>query len=129
MGTNNLLLKVVKRKRKRVADDYPCTMGEYTAEVIGVVSKTARFRSDFTLSFSLTKNNESIIGMADYQYFPNMDDPVAKLRLAMDNMDGTHPLSDLLLPNRSMILYQCKLSARIQFQRKIKATNPFPQQF
>ena len=27
--------------------------------------------------------------MVDYQYFPDMDDPVAKLRLAMDNMDGT----------------------------------------
>ena len=26
--------------------------------------------------------------MIDYQYFPNADDPVAKLRLAMDNMDG-----------------------------------------
>ena len=26
--------------------------------------------------------------MIDYQYFPNVDDPVAKLRSAMDNMDG-----------------------------------------
>ncbi|KAF8803887.1 hypothetical protein BYT27DRAFT_7340686 [Phlegmacium glaucopus] len=70
VGTNNLLLKVIKKKRKHVADDYPCTIGEYTAEVVGIVSKTARFRS-----------------MVDYQYFPNMDDSVAKLRLAMDNMD------------------------------------------
>jgi hypothetical protein len=26
--------------------------------------------------------------MIDYQYFPDMNDSVAKLRLAMDNMDG-----------------------------------------
>ena len=26
--------------------------------------------------------------MIDFQYFPNVDDPVAKLRSAMDNMDG-----------------------------------------
>jgi len=45
VGTNNLLLKVVKKKRKHVADEYPCTIGEYTAEVVGIVSKTARFRS------------------------------------------------------------------------------------
>lgn len=50
VGTNNLLLKVTKRKRKQVAGD-PCTTGEYTAEVIGVVSKTARFRSDFLCLF------------------------------------------------------------------------------
>ena len=46
VGTNNLLLKVTKRKRKQVFGD-PCTTGEYTAEIVGVVSKTARFRSDF----------------------------------------------------------------------------------
>lgn len=27
-------------------------------------------------------------GMADFQYQPDMSDPVAKLRLAMDTMDG-----------------------------------------
>ena len=48
VGTNNLLLKVTKRKRKQVAGD-PCTTGEYTAEVVGIVSKTARFRSDLML--------------------------------------------------------------------------------
>lgn len=26
--------------------------------------------------------------MADYQYIPNMSDPVAQLRMAMDKMDG-----------------------------------------
>jgi general transcription factor 3C polypeptide 5 (transcription factor C subunit 1) len=45
VGTNNLLLKVTKRKRKHVDDD-SSTIGEYTTEVVGVVSKTARFRSD-----------------------------------------------------------------------------------
>ena len=53
VGTNNLLLKVTKRKRKQVDGGDPCpTTGEYTAEVVGVVSKTARFRSDFYV-FSL----------------------------------------------------------------------------
>ena len=47
VGTNNLLLKVTKRKRKQQVVGDPCTTGEYTAEVVGVVSKTARFRSDF----------------------------------------------------------------------------------
>ena len=28
--------------------------------------------------------------MVDYQYLPDMDDPLAKLRLAMDNMDGIY---------------------------------------
>jgi hypothetical protein len=28
------------------------------------------------------------VGMADYQFLPDMNDPVAKLRLAMDRMDG-----------------------------------------
>ena len=47
VGTNNLLLKVTKRKRKQQVAGDPCTTGEYTAEVVGVVSKTARFRSDY----------------------------------------------------------------------------------
>ena len=42
---NNLLLKVVKRKRRL------CTgtgvVGEFTAEIVGIVSKTARFRSAY----------------------------------------------------------------------------------
>lgn len=31
--------------------------------------------------------------MVDYQYLPDMNDPVAKLRIAMDEMDGTIPPS------------------------------------
>ena len=57
VGTNNLLLKVTKRKRKPVAGD-PCTTGEYTAEVVGIVSKTARFRSDFMVFFFSVFANE-----------------------------------------------------------------------
>jgi general transcription factor 3C polypeptide 5 (transcription factor C subunit 1) len=33
--------------------------------------------------------------MADYQYQPDMNDPVSKLRLAMDNMDGRFYLLNL----------------------------------
>jgi general transcription factor 3C polypeptide 5 (transcription factor C subunit 1) len=44
VSTNNVLLRVVKRKRWRVEGDM---MGEYTAEAVGVVSKTVRFRSEF----------------------------------------------------------------------------------
>ncbi|KAJ7699882.1 RNA polymerase III transcription factor IIIC subunit-domain-containing protein [Mycena rosella] len=69
--TNNLVLKVVKRKRKNRMDaDDGAPQGEYRVEVVGSTSKTVRFRS-----------------MADYQYQPDMNDPVTKLRLAMDNMD------------------------------------------
>ncbi|KNZ74435.1 Transcription factor tau subunit sfc1 [Termitomyces sp. J132] len=66
--TNNILLKIVKKRRKNRLEDG--AIGEYTAEAIGVIPKTARFRS-----------------MVDYQYQPDMNDPVSKLRIAMDNMD------------------------------------------
>ncbi|KAI0751283.1 RNA polymerase III transcription factor IIIC subunit-domain-containing protein [Daedaleopsis nitida] len=69
--TSNIVLMIVKRKRRRVegqAEDG--AIGEYTVEAVGSVPKTARFRS-----------------MADFQYQPNMSDPVAKLRKAMDSMD------------------------------------------
>ncbi|PCH41610.1 hypothetical protein WOLCODRAFT_17227 [Wolfiporia cocos MD-104 SS10] len=72
--TNNILLRVVKRRRKRRDGDTggngDGSVGEYTVQAVGVVSKTARFRS-----------------MADYQFQPSMSDPVAKLRSAMDDMD------------------------------------------
>jgi general transcription factor 3C polypeptide 5 (transcription factor C subunit 1) len=46
--TNNILLRVVKRKLKhpRPEDDGAQTVGEYTAVAVGVVPKTARFRSE-----------------------------------------------------------------------------------
>lgn len=48
VGTNNILLKVVKRRRKRRMDRDrdDGAMGEYTAEAIGIIPKTARFRSE-----------------------------------------------------------------------------------
>ncbi|KAG6855045.1 hypothetical protein C0991_005974 [Blastosporella zonata] len=68
VATNNILLKVVRKRRKNRLEDG--AIGEYTAEAIGVIPKTARFRS-----------------MVDYQYQPDMNDPVSKLRVAMDEMD------------------------------------------
>ncbi|RDX53075.1 hypothetical protein OH76DRAFT_1453987 [Lentinus brumalis] len=69
--TSNIVLKVVKRKRRRKEgslDDG--SIGEYTVQAVGVIPKTARFRS-----------------MADFQYQPEMSDPVAQLRSSMDTMD------------------------------------------
>ncbi|KAJ2934541.1 hypothetical protein H1R20_g2576, partial [Candolleomyces eurysporus] len=72
VNTNNLVLEVTKRKRKKRpgqdADDG--VIGEYKAEIVGVTTKTVRFRS-----------------MVDFQYLPDMDDPISQLRLAMDRMD------------------------------------------
>ena len=45
VGTSNILLKVTKRKRRRVDDDG--VVGDYIAEPLGVILKTARFRSEF----------------------------------------------------------------------------------
>ncbi|KAG5351267.1 hypothetical protein C0989_007207 [Termitomyces sp. Mn162] len=78
--TNNILLKIVKKRRKNRLEDG--AIGEYTAEAIGVIPKTARFRS-----------------MVDYQYQPDMNDPVSKLRIAMDNMDGIY-LTHLCIHSR-----------------------------
>jgi general transcription factor 3C polypeptide 5 (transcription factor C subunit 1) len=46
--TNNILLRVVKRRLKhpRPDDDGAQTVGEYTAVAVGVIPKTARFRSE-----------------------------------------------------------------------------------
>ncbi|KAF5387778.1 hypothetical protein D9615_000215 [Tricholomella constricta] len=72
VATNNILLKIVKRRRKKRLNGEMSdgAVGEYTAEALGIIPKTARFRS-----------------MVDYQYQPDMNDPVSKLRVAMDNMD------------------------------------------
>ncbi|KAF8760040.1 RNA polymerase III transcription factor (TF)IIIC subunit [Rhizoctonia solani] len=95
VGTNTLLVKVVTRKKKQVArtseiGDSESTVagssedkgkgkervdeesqGTYTAEVMGIIPKTVRFRS-----------------MADFQYQPNEDDYVVQMRRAMDRLDG-----------------------------------------
>ncbi|KAI5125023.1 hypothetical protein M0805_007447 [Coniferiporia weirii] len=69
--SNNILLKVTKRKRKRrEGDEGGGPVGEFVAEAVGVVPKTMRFRS-----------------MADFQYAPDTSDPVVQLRAAMDRMD------------------------------------------
>ena len=49
--TNNILLKVRKRRRKqREGEDTP--QGEYVAEAVGVIPKTARFRSESPSKFT-----------------------------------------------------------------------------
>ncbi|KAI9508648.1 RNA polymerase III transcription factor IIIC subunit-domain-containing protein [Russula earlei] len=90
--TNNILLRVVKRKFKRPppspgdgVDDNDNNhdsdgdgdgggshnvIGEYTAVAVGVIPKTARFRS-----------------MADFQYRPAQDDLLSDLRRAMTALD------------------------------------------
>jgi len=55
IGANNLLLKVVKRRRKTRPDadvsgsstSADGSMGDYTAEICGIVAKTGRFRSAY----------------------------------------------------------------------------------
>ncbi|KAF9780292.1 RNA polymerase III transcription factor IIIC subunit-domain-containing protein [Thelephora terrestris] len=73
--TNSILLKVVKRRRKRMegtlTDEQDAgSIGEYTVEPVGLIPGTARFR-----------------GLADYQYNPDPEDPVSKLRMAMEDLD------------------------------------------
>lgn len=47
VGTSNVLLKVVKRKRRKInAEGNQTLVGEYTAQAVGVIPKTARFRSE-----------------------------------------------------------------------------------
>ncbi|KAI0053086.1 hypothetical protein FA95DRAFT_1579753 [Auriscalpium vulgare] len=78
VATNNIVLKVVKRKRRKAnptenaSGDNSCeaVVDEYTATAIGVIPKTARFRS-----------------MADYQFQPEVEDPISKLRVAIGEMD------------------------------------------
>ncbi|KAH8118324.1 RNA polymerase III transcription factor IIIC subunit-domain-containing protein [Phellopilus nigrolimitatus] len=69
--SNNILLKVTKRRRKRKeVEGMGGTEGDFLAEAVGVITKTARFR-----------------GMADFQYSPDASDPAVLLRAAMDRMD------------------------------------------
>jgi general transcription factor 3C polypeptide 5 (transcription factor C subunit 1) len=51
--TSNILLRVVKRKLKHPPDDDngAQTVGEYTAVAVGVIPRTARFRSEQSLTF------------------------------------------------------------------------------
>ncbi|KAF8316858.1 hypothetical protein DL93DRAFT_2077675 [Clavulina sp. PMI_390] len=96
-STSNLLLKVVTRRKKNrnaeeegaapmdidhsasrssskgkeKAHDPSTPMPEYTAEVVGLLKKTVRFRS-----------------MADFQYAPPLNDRVSNIRAMMDRMDA-----------------------------------------
>ena len=86
---NNLLLKVVKRKwRSADTGDDDGGVGEFTAEIVGSIPKTARFRSAVVLASCCASMAKFDAGMADFQYLPDMNDPVAKLRMAMKNWDG-----------------------------------------
>lgn len=55
VSTNNILLKIVKKRRKRRLekglDDG--AVGEYTAEAVGIIPKTTRFRSECDSSLDL----------------------------------------------------------------------------
>lgn len=102
VGTNNILLKVVKRRRKRRIDQVwdDGAIGEYTAEAVGIIPKTARFRSESHLDTFAHSDYTKWSGMVDYQYQPDMNDPIAKLRVAMENMDGDSVTHSLHLRHR-----------------------------
>ena len=55
VGTNNIVLKIVKKRRKKRSegDLDDGTVGDYKAEAVGVINKTSRFRSKHrhTLTF------------------------------------------------------------------------------
>ena len=88
--TNNILLRVVKRKRRRLNPDGTTeTVGEYTASAVGVIPKTARFRSRYLGDdYAYVGTCAHFIGIADFQFQPNMNDPVSKLRIGMEKLDG-----------------------------------------
>lgn len=71
VATNNLVLKVTKRRKKvQSGKTQHWAPGEYKAEIVGVMSKTVRFRS-----------------MVDFQFEPEGADPISKLRRSMHEMD------------------------------------------
>ncbi|KAG7445824.1 uncharacterized protein BT62DRAFT_135878 [Guyanagaster necrorhizus] len=71
VASNAILLKVVKRKKKKQTESpEDVFIGEYTTEAVGIIPKTIRFRS-----------------LADYQYQPDVEDPMGKLRMSMSAMD------------------------------------------
>ncbi len=66
VSTNNVLLKVVKRKLKHprppTSDgDGAQTVGEYTAIAVGVIPKTARFRSEQQPSWRLSGGTSNMM--------------------------------------------------------------------
>ncbi|KAG8738626.1 tau 95 subunit of transcription factor TFIIIC [Ceratobasidium sp. 428] len=100
VATNKLLVKVVARRKKKTIENYldeasldlnktgtkttgkgkgkdvgtdaqsEEPSGTYTAEIVGIIPKTVRFRS-----------------MADFQFQPDEDDYIVQMRHAMDRLD------------------------------------------
>lgn len=98
-STNNLLLKVVKRKRRRLNAPQDSVSDkvekEFTAEVVGDIPKTLRFRSKCAATrrdYALTLSSHRL-GMVDFQYQPDMLDPIAQLRMSMETLDGVFPVT------------------------------------
>ena len=126
--TNSILLKVIKRKRKRVegtSADGPDAgrVGEYTIEPVGLIPGTARFRGVFNVqvwfynrSYILTPCS----GLADYQYNPDPEDPVSKLRMAMEDLDGQYRRSGLRVSRPHLL--QSMRSANSSSRRKRRIT-------
>ncbi|KAJ3741357.1 RNA polymerase III transcription factor IIIC subunit-domain-containing protein [Lentinula detonsa] len=77
VANNSVILKVTRKKRKKTVGlewnesrQYE-HIGDFKAEAVGVLHKTVRFRS-----------------MVDFQYQPDPDDPISRLRSAMHDMDA-----------------------------------------
>lgn len=95
--TNSILLKVVKRKKRVIGtstDERDAeSVGEYTVEPVGLIPGTARFRGELTCQAWFLNHSYNLricLGLADFQYNPDPEDPVSKLRVAMEDLDGQH---------------------------------------
>ena len=127
--TNSILLKVVKRRRKRVegtsTDEQSAgPIGEYTVEPVGLIPGTARFRGESISQVSFLSRVYTLrplSGLADYQYNPDPEDPVSKLRMAMEDLDGLYRNHALLASNPHFL--QSTRSAN-SLSRKRKKTTP-----
>lgn len=106
--TNHIILKVVKRRYKVRSEDG--VDGDFVIEPVAVSHKTARFRSQYPPLYINVRNSDSHAGMADFQYQPDMEDPISKLRVSMAQLDGERLLDDLLsceniISSRKPMLY------------------------
>ncbi|RSH80324.1 tau 95 subunit of transcription factor TFIIIC [Apiotrichum porosum] len=70
VASQKVLVKVVKRRRKAPNDDEELNEGVFTADIIGSIPQTVRFRS-----------------MADYQYTPSRDGHIAQLTQSLLDLD------------------------------------------
>ncbi|KAJ3807736.1 RNA polymerase III transcription factor IIIC subunit-domain-containing protein [Lentinula aff. lateritia] len=76
VANNSIVIKITRRKRKGTVmpglnelGQFEL-LGDFKAEAVGILHKTVRFRS-----------------MVDFQFLPDSDDPISRLRSAMDRMD------------------------------------------